>query len=70
MLLCLGNVCFFRELQTVNLKDVFGTEGKSNLGFFRCPYTNSQTHKVRKKYKKEPEKKSKVTTSRDIRQFI
>ena len=37
---------FFRELQTVNLRDVFGTEGKSDLGFFPFRYTsvtNTQT---------------------------
>ena len=31
---------FYREIQTVNLKDVFGTEGKSDLGFFPRPYTS------------------------------
>ena len=66
----LGKCVFFRELQTVNPRDVFGTEGKSNLGFFPCPYTRSQTQNLRKKYQKKPEKKSKVTTSHDIRQFI
>ena len=54
----LGKCVFFRELQTVNPRDVFGTEGKSNLGFFPCPYTSSQTHELRKKYQKKPEKKS------------
>ena len=66
----LGKCVFFRELQTVNLRDVFSTEGKSNLGFFPCSYTSSQTQKLRKKYQKKPEKKSKVTASHDIRQFI
>ena len=54
----LGTYVFFRELQTVNLRDVFATKGKSNLGFFPCPYTSSQTHELRKKYQKKPEKKS------------
>ena len=61
---------FYREIQTVNLKDVFGTEGKSDLGSFLTPILASQTHELRKKSQKKPENKSKLTTSRDIRQFF
>ena len=41
LFLCLGHVLSFcfREILPVNQRVVFGTEGKSDLGFFPCTYT-------------------------------
>ena len=41
LFLCLGHVLSFRfrEILPVNQRVVFGTEGRSDLGLFRCPYT-------------------------------
>ena len=40
------------------------------LASFLNPILALQTHELRKKSQKKPENKSKLTTSRDIRQFF
>ena len=50
---------FFRELQAVNLGDVFGTEGKSNLGFFLVPILSHKHTSWGKNIKRNQRKKVK-----------
>ena len=64
------NVLFLGSYKQLTQEMYFELKVQVILVFFLVPILASQTLKLRKKYQKKPENKSKGTTSRGIRQFF
>ena len=64
------NVLFLGSYKQLTQEMYFELKAQVILVSFLVPILSSQTLELRKKYQKKPENKSKVTTSRDIRQFF